>query len=510
MFENKHQRAKNACLEKRKIHTPLNICGFSLVVWLLVSSFFIHDASPSFFFDMDGYAYAAIAHNMAHHIGSIWRPHYAQFRFHQFYEHPALGLYLESLYFRVLGDHWYSVHFFNLTVYLATMAVIYCVWKEATPYADKKLIALPFVLWLLFSFNTTYYTSNYLEPVAGFFSLCSVLALLYSLDDPWIGRCKTMALLMAAALCLCLAVLCNGPVSLFVLGVDLAAFVSFRQRRWTYYLGRTAVLLLLFSFFLLVFFYISPGGYHNFMAYMRTQVVASLLNNRTNSRHFGWHRFDIVIWWLINATLVLSAVAVFSLWVKFYLRKSFFSFMNRNTLFYFLITLGSLLPIMLSSKQFAHYSLQSNIFFMMCVLTFITEPVSKAVHGVSIGLKWYRWSLFVSCLLLLSSFIVAGYFFLIPQNFKTIQAYDAARLFKIIGHGGVVSVPPNYLHPNPYLIESILQRNYGIGILPRYGAEYLMVSKYGPHYKKGALPGYQRFPFPGEYVQLYKKTACGQ
>ena len=53
---------------------------------------------------LDGVTYAAIAKNLSLNHGSIWQPFYSETCFPVFYEHPPLAIYLESLFFRVLGQ----------------------------------------------------------------------------------------------------------------------------------------------------------------------------------------------------------------------------------------------------------------------------------------------------------------------------------------------------------------------------------------------------------------------
>ena len=49
---------------------------------------------------VDGVTYAAIARNLAEGRGTFWSPHYTATLYSIFHEHPPLGLWLESLWFR--------------------------------------------------------------------------------------------------------------------------------------------------------------------------------------------------------------------------------------------------------------------------------------------------------------------------------------------------------------------------------------------------------------------------
>ena len=54
---------------------------------------------------VDGVTYASIARNLAEGRGSFWSPSYTATLYPQFHEHPPLGFWLQSLWFRVFGDH---------------------------------------------------------------------------------------------------------------------------------------------------------------------------------------------------------------------------------------------------------------------------------------------------------------------------------------------------------------------------------------------------------------------
>src|ERR1700730_398988 len=54
---------------------------------------------------VDGVTYASIARTLAEGRGRFWAPFYTSTIYPQFHEHLPLGFWLQSLWFRVLGDH---------------------------------------------------------------------------------------------------------------------------------------------------------------------------------------------------------------------------------------------------------------------------------------------------------------------------------------------------------------------------------------------------------------------
>src|SRR5262245_12228702 len=54
---------------------------------------------------VDGVTYASVARNLAEGRGRFWAPSYTATLYPEFYEHPPLGFWLQSRWFRLLGDH---------------------------------------------------------------------------------------------------------------------------------------------------------------------------------------------------------------------------------------------------------------------------------------------------------------------------------------------------------------------------------------------------------------------
>ncbi len=79
---------------------------------------------------VDGVTYASIARNLAAGQGSFWSPAYTAAVYPQFHEHPPLGFWLQSLWFRVLGDHLFVERLYAFTVALATGVLIGVIYRQ--------------------------------------------------------------------------------------------------------------------------------------------------------------------------------------------------------------------------------------------------------------------------------------------------------------------------------------------------------------------------------------------
>src|SRR5262245_45890782 len=79
---------------------------------------------------VDGVTYAAIARNVALGRGGFWTPFYTATVYPEFHDHPPLGFWLQSLWFRVLGDHLYVERLYSLAVATATAGLIAIIWRR--------------------------------------------------------------------------------------------------------------------------------------------------------------------------------------------------------------------------------------------------------------------------------------------------------------------------------------------------------------------------------------------
>src|SRR6056297_2471132 len=100
---------------------------------------------------MDGTIYAAISRNLADGLGSPWALHFSEGLFPVFREHPPLVFWIQSLFFRVLGDSYLTERVYDLVVVLTTAGLIIALWRRLTAGRGLDSLAaywwLPLLLW---------------------------------------------------------------------------------------------------------------------------------------------------------------------------------------------------------------------------------------------------------------------------------------------------------------------------------------------------------------------------
>lgn len=159
----------------------------------------------------DGVLYATIARNMAVGLGDAWHPRVSDTFMRHFHEHPPLAFWLESLYFRALGDHVWVERLYSLTTGLVTAGILVGLWRHLLRGVPRAAAYswLPILLWM--AYCQWCYRHNILENTLGVFTALAVFASLRALDSPRTAA----AWAVLAGTSVAAALLAKGPVGLF-------------------------------------------------------------------------------------------------------------------------------------------------------------------------------------------------------------------------------------------------------------------------------------------------------
>jgi 4-amino-4-deoxy-L-arabinose transferase-like glycosyltransferase len=172
---------------------------------------------------VDGVTYAAIARNVAQGRGTFWAPFYTATIYPQFHDHPPLGFWLQSLWFRVLGDHLYVERLYSLAVAILTAGLIAVVWRrlhESSGANEADCDWLPVLMWIAVPVVSWAVVGNLLETTVAFFTTLATLAALSGTCNRSPARALAWGVLSGAAVVA--AVLVKGPIGLFVLVAPVA------------------------------------------------------------------------------------------------------------------------------------------------------------------------------------------------------------------------------------------------------------------------------------------------
>ena len=223
----------------------------------------------------DGTLYATLARNLALGEGDAWHPQATATFMHVFREHPPLAFWLQSLWFRVLGDHIWVERAYGACCGLLTALCVVGIWRQLFAARNRALACawLPVALWMCCCWWT--YVHNMLENTLGVFTALSVYAVLRAQST-----CRwPLAWSALAGLSITAAVLAKGPVGMFPLIAPATAWLTLRRTTWQGACVRQATLLAasLASLGALL----AWGDCRQYLAqYLRQQCLASVTGQR--------------------------------------------------------------------------------------------------------------------------------------------------------------------------------------------------------------------------------------
>ena len=246
----------------------------ALITTLVLAAFLLLPSMASVGMFMDGTIYAAISRNLAAGLGLPWALYFSDGLFPVFREHPPLVFWLQSLFFRALGDSYLTERVYDLVVMLTTAGLMIALWRRLVAACRlDSLIAywwLPLLLWVVVPKWSWTYRNNVLESTLTVFCLAAVLLALAGLSSA-----DTRRLILrtgAAALAILLAFLTKGPVALFVLVAPLVLGPAVARVDWQKTALVTATLVVGFAG-LLALVLAWPEARDMLAAYWQKQVV---------------------------------------------------------------------------------------------------------------------------------------------------------------------------------------------------------------------------------------------
>ena len=385
----------------RSKRSALYTTGWLLAVALMSARLLPMGVRPGMFFD--GATYATIARNMAAGVGDLWhpvffaegdrvppppspeelkaatawtvaetgadsKPVYRTQSDRAFHDHPPLAFWLESLFFRALGDHYWVEKLYSALMGIGTALGIAAIWRQL--FRERPQLRdcswLPVVMWMAWPHWSWMYENNLLENTLGLMAIAGVYASLRAADARLAGWIGWTALAAAATVG---AVLSKGPVGLFPLATPLGIAICLKRRQPWRSLAACGLLPLMFGA-LMGLVLLQPAAYECLSTYLRVQVQPSLSGQReifhSTMRNF-WIITDIA-GQMVLPLLIAAALLGWARWHRAKLAAGQEPIEPRADdgasiwpamAFCAWTAASASLPIMLSPKQLGHYAAPS-------------------------------------------------------------------------------------------------------------------------------------------------------
>jgi len=405
----------------------------SKTLWLLTAAVFIALLAPVLVqhgMFLDGVTHACIAKNLANGIGGFSKPFYTPALDPVFFGQPPLALWLQSVFFKIFGDHFWVERLYSFCTAIVCVGGIVINWQlllKVTLIEEASLFSrtswLPVLLWIPTPIVFWAYQNNMLECTMSVFVLFSSYFALKSVFE------KKNGLLAVAALLTSAAVLCKGPVGFFPVAVPLAAWFAFRPISLAGAIVRSSLMLLLSLAMLALVILVVPGAQQYLDLYLHKQLIPTLSGAQEKQ---VWNRLKILM--ELFSQFAAPAILLIMVFAKRYFRGLHLS---KSALFYLFLGLAGCLPLIISPKQSAHYLVPAMPFFSLGFAAIFSERLrwneTMAAKRQKI-LEKLAWLILVGSIVFSLSFF--GKYRRDEHKIRDIQAICAQ-----VGERTIISVP---------------------------------------------------------------------
>ncbi|MBS1612556.1 MAG: hypothetical protein JST49_07015 [Bacteroidetes bacterium] len=339
--------------------------AFTLLITAVAASLWLPNLFTYGMF-MDGVINASVAKLYAEGTGSYFHLQERYYENGAYVGHPPLAFVMQGSFFKIFGTTYYMDKLYSMLCALAQLVLIVLGWRVLV--TDKKLKAyawLPCLLWLVSPIISWGYSSNLLENSMSLFTTAALIAVLAYVRN---GK-QMLAMAVLSGMFVFAAVLCKGPVGLFVLAAPML-FVEVRggftlKKAVAFSTIMAVTLALLLSGLLLL-----PDARQLASAYLNTQISPSISTEGASLLN----RLQLIpnlLKALLPLLIIAAVVLIGKRWLPFKDDR------QERTLGIRLLLLGlcATLPIMLSNKQSAFYVVPAIPVFALGFALLTASPV---------------------------------------------------------------------------------------------------------------------------------------
>jgi hypothetical protein len=351
-------------LGRLAVSAPRLLLLFALALYLPAT---LHSALKHGYF-VDGMIYASLARNLAEGYGSFWHMQFSDGLFASFREHPPLGIYIQSLFYRLFGDTELIDKFYGFFIGFGILGGIARIWHQVG--GRERGAWFPLLTFILFPITGYVLSYNWLEHILTLNIVLTATLLIGALQA---HTARTAALLSALAGGLIFTgILIKGPVALYPLALPFFWWLFLGRRDARRALLATAMMVTALVLAFGVLFAVSDEGYAFFRDYLQQQVVNSIQGK--NSVHARTKLLESLLTEELVAPLVVFAIAMFVT------RTGWRTLDSRGPFPFFLaMAIAGSLPLMVSQKQNDYYLFISMPFYALAIAA-LFEPLRRVLE----------------------------------------------------------------------------------------------------------------------------------
>ncbi len=432
-----------------KTHFPFWILTLGLAIFLL-APFYVQDGMFT-----DGTIYASVSRNLAEGVGEYWQPLFGCASKKIFYEQPPFALWLQSFFFRFLGNSFFTERIYCAFTYISACFSLFYFWKILNP-TQAKMAWLPI---LLYTFTPLVFWSsrhNMLENTMLIFDLWAIIFFFKTIkNDIFLAKENSLNLALGTFF-IFLSVLTKGLVGLFPLAFFGLAYLVYLKKIKYFLLQGVSISVLLVAYFALLFA-IFPKSFYFFKQYIDIQLLRSLRGEREAYDSGG--KF-LLLERLPQELIPMFLVAFLVVIINYLIKKKVFLKIQKEILLLILIGLSASLPMLISPKQHSYYLVPCFVYFALAVAQFILTHIKEVADYFSAKKNiFYLDKIFLSTTSM----------FLIISILYTTKKYNTYSRDEIILRD-VHILEKNIPNCTPLELDAIYYSEYFIGAyLQRYG-----------------------------------------
>jgi 4-amino-4-deoxy-L-arabinose transferase-like glycosyltransferase len=477
----------------------------------------------------DGLLYSSIARNMSIGKGSMWQPFFSSSYWLDnvlpiYYENPPLMLWLESLFFRVLGEYWWVEKVFSLVILVINCFLMFKIWQ----LFEKKFIQIKglgyFVLifWHLMPRVLWGNPNNMMDNNLLTFCLLSVLFILKAIDDKSAEiadvrktlkvsqtflpplSISTVFYVFLSGICIFLGILTKGPVALYPLSIPILFYFFTKEITIKNAINFTLILTILSGLFFIGLLYFNSEAQFYFKTYWEQRLLAVIVGSRGDMKLSGWQHLEIVETLFIELLPILIVFLIVYLILKYkkidvLIPKKYINW----GLFFTFLGFAATLPIVISTKQSGIYLIPGLPMFAFAATFFSVPFFEKMVNlqqfnRFSKRFTYFSWiGLAIS---LLYSGIIAG-----DYGRDKLLLSDVNNLKKIIPQDAKVGVCFQMMNDFTYHVN--LQRFCRYELRKNTPTDFFLTRKIecdSVHQDSLKMAGYAPISIDNNYFVIYK------
>ncbi len=333
---------------------------------------------------MDGIQYACVSKNLANGFGSFWLPYLSETWWkagsNYFMEHPPLVYWIQSIFFKLLGDSTYIERIYTLITAFSSAYLIIKIWKLIP--LEKQINNsgwLPVLLWIITPVCYWSFQNNMHENTMTVFVLLSSFFILKALFEK-----QQTYLFILGGIAIFLSALSKGVPGIFPLTIIFIFYISYRSisfKKALIYSSITFLIpTLIFSVILL-----NESAYQSLTFYIENRLTQRILEEPVVTNRF--HIITQIIMELLPAIIIGTTILSIS---KIKQLKVNSKLHSKTINLFLLIGISGSIPLITTSVQKGFYLVPSIPFFSLAISAAIAPILNTWIQKIDTHSTFYK------------------------------------------------------------------------------------------------------------------------